>query len=52
MNCLAGLGRAYEETGQLMQAGGVYKKLLELEPTFSWIRDDVYPHYLEKLSRN
>ena len=52
LNCLAGLGRAYEETGQLIQAGGVYRKLLELEPTFSWIRDDIYPHYLEKLSRN
>ena len=52
MNCLAGLGIAYEETGQIKNAGEVYRKLLNLEPSFSWIRDDLYPQYLQKHSAN
>ena len=52
MNCLAGLGIAYEETGQIQDAGEVYRKLLILEPSFSWIRDDLYPQFLQKHSAN
>jgi len=50
LNCLAGLGIAYEETGQVENAGKVYEKLLRLEPSFKWIRDELYPRYLEKHS--
>lgn len=49
LNCLAGLGIAYEKNGQVKKAGEVYRKLLELEPSFKWIRDELYPRYLEKL---
>lgn len=52
MNCLAGLGIAYEKDGQVRRAGEVYRKILKLEPSFIWIRDEVYPDYLEKLSQN
>ena len=50
LNCLAGLGIAYEETGHVEQAGKVYEKLLRMEPSFKWIRDELYPRYLEKHS--
>ncbi len=52
LNCLAGLGIAYEETGKIQHAGSVYRKLLKLEPSFSWVRDDLYPDFLEKHSLN
>jgi len=48
LNCLANLGLAYEEDGEVEKAGAVYRKLLELEPSFSWVRDDLYPRLREK----
>jgi tetratricopeptide (TPR) repeat protein len=51
LNCLAGLGMAYEKNGQVKEAGDVYRKLLGLEPSFSWIRDQLYPEYLKKHSQ-
>ncbi|RPI46589.1 MAG: hypothetical protein EHM46_00405 [Bacteroidetes bacterium] len=48
LNCLAGLGIACEKTGQVSMAGEVYRKILRLEPAFSWVRDELYPEYLEK----
>lgn len=50
LNCLAGLGMAYEETGEADKAGEVYRKLLRMEPGFSWIRDELYPRYLQNQS--
>jgi len=52
LNCLAGLGLAYEKSGRVSQAGTVYRKLLDLEPSFTWVRDDLYPEFLEKHSMN
>jgi len=52
LNCLAGLGIAYEKTGQIQGAEAVYRKLLKLEPSFLWVRDDLYPQFLEKHSMN
>jgi len=52
LNCLAGLGIAYEKAGQIRDADVVYRKLLELEPSFSWVRDDLYPQFLENHSMN
>ena len=49
--CLAGLGIAYEETGHVEKAGEVYRKLLGKEPAFKWVRDELYPEYLQKQSR-
>jgi len=50
LNSLAALATAYEETGETGEAGRVYRKLLQLEPSFIWIRDEVYPEFLEKHS--
>lgn len=52
LNCLAGLGLAYERSGRVSQAGTIYRKLLDLEPSFAWVRDDLYPEFLEKHSIN
>jgi tetratricopeptide (TPR) repeat protein len=50
LNCLAGLGVAYEETDQPEKAGAVYRKLLQMEPDFKWVRDELYPRFREKHS--
>jgi tetratricopeptide (TPR) repeat protein len=48
LNCLAGLGIAYENTRNYSEAGGVYRKLLKLEPSFKWVKEDLYPKFQEK----
>lgn len=50
LNSLAALGTAYEETGEIEKADRIYRKLLELEPSFVWIRDEVYPEFQGKHS--
>lgn len=52
LNCMVGLGMAYEKAKQIKDADMVYKKLLRLEPSFSWVRDDLYPQFLENHSLN
>jgi len=49
LNCLVGLGLAYDETDQLQAAAEVYEKLLRIEPSFRWVKEDLYPDLLEKL---
>ncbi|RLD58558.1 MAG: hypothetical protein DRI97_02940 [Bacteroidetes bacterium] len=48
MNCLAGLGIAYEKTRKFSEAGRVYRKILELEPSFKWVVEELYPKFQEK----
>ena len=48
MNCLAGLGIAYENTRKFSEAGRVYRKILELEPSFKWVGEELYPKFQEK----
>lgn len=50
LNCLAGLALAYEETGSPSKAGPVYRKLLQMEPGFKWVRDELYPRYQQNHS--
>ena len=52
LNCLTGLAIAYEKTGEIGKAGVIFRKLLEIEPNFSWVRDDLYPRFLENHSQN
>jgi tetratricopeptide (TPR) repeat protein len=51
LNCLAGLAQAYEETGEAGKAGDLYRKILRIEPDFKWVRDELYPRYLQNQSR-
>ena len=48
MNCLAGLGIAYENTRKISEAGRMYRKILEIEPSFKWVKEELYPKFLEK----
>ena len=48
LNCLAGLGIACESTKNYSEAEKVYKKLLKLEPSFEWVKEDLYPQFMEK----
>ncbi|HER09607.1 MAG TPA: hypothetical protein ENO20_11935 [Bacteroides sp.] len=50
LNSLVALAIAYEATGAIQSADRIYGKLLELEPSLVWIRDEVYPDFLEKHS--
>ena len=52
LNCLMGLGMAYEKTDQIQAAGIVYEKVLKMEPTFKWLSEEVYPQFREKHSSN
>lgn len=52
LNCLTGLAIAYEKTGETGKAGVIYRKLLEMEPNFRWVRDDLYPQFLKNHSQN
>lgn len=48
LNCLAGLGIAYENTRKFSEAGNVYRKLLRLEPSYKWVKEELYPQFQEK----
>ena len=48
LNCMAGLGIACESTKNYSEAEKVYKKLLKLEPSFEWVKEDLYPQFMEK----
>ncbi len=48
MNCLAGLGIAYENTRKYSEAGSVYRRILKLEPSFKWVKEELYPKFQEK----
>lgn len=48
LNLLAAIGRAYEETGQYSEAIKYYRKALEAEPSFSWVKNELLPNLLKK----
>lgn len=48
LNCLAGLGIAYENTRKFSEAGDVYRKILKLEPSFKWVKEELYPDFRKK----
>ena len=44
LNLLAAIGRAYEETGDYEKAAYYYRKALEAEPDFSWVKNELLPN--------
>jgi tetratricopeptide (TPR) repeat protein len=48
LNCLAGLAIAYENTRKISEAGRLYRKILEIEPSFNLVKEDLYPQFQEK----
>lgn len=50
INALTVLAQAYEKTDQFTKADQVYKKILKLEPNFTWVKDELYPNFKKKSS--
>jgi len=48
LNVLMVLGQSYEKTEKPKLAGSTYKKILKIEPDFSYVRDELYPAFLQK----
>ncbi|MCF8225815.1 MAG: hypothetical protein K9J30_08040 [Bacteroidales bacterium] len=48
LNTLSDLADAYIESELFADANRVYLKILEAEPEFAWIRDEVYPAFRRK----
>jgi tetratricopeptide (TPR) repeat protein len=47
LNLLTAIARGYEETGQDREAYRMYRKILEIEPRFAWVRDDLFPTFMK-----
>lgn len=46
LNALTILAQAYEKTDRRQEAEAMYSKILRLEPQFKWVRDELYPNFL------
>lgn len=50
LNLLTMVAISYEKTGATKEAKQTYEKILSVEPNIVWIKDDLYPKFLRKLS--
>ncbi len=41
------LGQSYEKTEDFKMAKITYEKLLKIEPNFSYMRDELYPNFMQ-----
>ncbi len=48
INVLMILGQSYEKTENLKMAKITYDKLLQIEPGFTYVRDELYPSFMKK----
>jgi tetratricopeptide (TPR) repeat protein len=48
LNLLAFIGKAYTGTGDYKLAKAYYDKILEIEPNFLWVKNELYPELLNK----
>lgn len=47
LNVLMILGQSYEKTEDFKMAKITYEKLLKIEPNFSYMRDELYPNFMQ-----
>lgn len=52
LNLLTLLGQSYEELKDYQKAIQIYKKALEFEPEFQWVKTELYPNILNKIQSN
>ena len=45
MNALAWLAQSYEKAGNIDKAENTYQKILEKEPHFDWVTNELYPEF-------
>lgn len=48
LNTLVGLAKSYQYTGQHPLSVATYRKALEFEPGFKWVRDELLPEALKR----
>jgi len=48
LSLLTMIAHAYEEIEDLQKANEYYKKILKIEPNFSWVKNELYPEFLKK----
>jgi len=51
LNTMVLLARAYSESENFEQAEFYYKKLLRMEPDFTWVKNTLYPELRRKMSQ-
>ena len=51
LNTLASIAKTYEKLDQDLLAKVMYEKILRLEPNFKWVKNELYPHLLDKISK-
>jgi len=48
LNQLVVLAQIQNELGKTAEAGDTYRKILKTEPNFLWVKDELYPEFLEQ----
>lgn len=48
LNLLTLLARHYEERKEYVKAGETYRKILRVEPNFTWVKNELYPEFQKK----
>src|SRR5665648_10285 len=51
LSLLVTIAQAYESINDNAKAKLMYEEILKFEPGFNWVRDDLYPHLLEKIKK-
>jgi len=51
LSLLVTIAQAYESINDTIKAKLMYEEILKFEPGFTWVRDDLYPHLLEKIKK-
>ncbi|MDP3437667.1 MAG: hypothetical protein Q8S04_10525 [Bacteroidales bacterium] len=47
LSLLTAVARAYESAGNRSKAKTLYEKILVIEPGYKWVRDELYPSFLQ-----
>jgi tetratricopeptide (TPR) repeat protein len=50
LNLLVTIAKVYRENGQKKAAKVMYEKILQTEPSFTWVRDELYPGLLKEMN--
>ena len=51
LNLLTLIASAYEQLNDLQAAKRVYEIILKTEPSFLWVKNEVYPDLLKKIEQ-
>ena len=50
LNLLVTIAQAYQKTDNLNKAKAYYEKILNIEPEFAWVKNELYPQLLAKIN--